>query len=204
MTTGGPDAKSMVSEDEGETTCLNVCDLKQCQAQCCYDGVYLREGEEQRLREVVASAPEYFDLPEEWIVDGHWNGDFEGRKTATKPHEFDSDDVPAHFNATRCVFCDSEHKCLLQRLAVDRGLHKWAYKPRSCWLFPLTEAGDELRPPPGPSDPDPNDLGPEYPGYVKYAGCGRHRHNGQRWTETLAEEIEHWRNHPRRKKPSGD
>ncbi len=197
-----PDAEAADADSAGDTACLSACDLNRCQAQCCYDGVYLREGEEEKLKRIVAGAPEFFDLPDEWIVDGYWKGAFDGRKTATRPHQFTSPDVPAHLDETRCVFCDNDHKCRLQRLAVERGVHKWAYKPRACWLFPLTEREGELLPPPGPGAPDPDDLGPDYPGYVKFVGCGRHRQNGQRWSESLAEEIEYWQNDRRIDDPS--
>ena len=37
---------------------LGVCDIRRCEARCCYDGVYLMEGEEAFLRELVARVPE--------------------------------------------------------------------------------------------------------------------------------------------------
>lgn len=172
---------------------LRACDLQQCKARCCYDGVYLQPGEEQKIREVVESAPEYFDdLPAEFIVDGVWDNQPPARKTATKPFEDNGPDFPAHFSRTRCVFCSSDYKCMLQVLAVQRGLHKWHYKPEACWLFPLRKTGEQLVPPPTIDQPDPDALGDNYPGYSKYVQCGQDCADGLPWQEVLAEEVSKW------------
>ena len=173
---------------------LRACDLQQCKARCCYDGVYLQAGEEKKIREVVASAPEYFDnLPADFIVDGVWDNQPAARKTAIKSFESNGPDFPAHFSRTRCVFCGDDYKCMLQVLAVQRGLHKWRYKPEACWLFPLRTAGDQLVPPPTIDEPDPDALEEGYPGYSKYVPCGQDRADGLPWQEALAEEVGKWK-----------
>jgi hypothetical protein len=179
-------------EDPGVN--LRACKLEQCKARCCYDGVYLRDGEEKKIRDLVASAPDYFkSLPLDFIVDGFWDDQPAGRKTAVKSFESNGPDFPEHFSRTRCVFCSEDYKCMLQVFAVQRDLHKWQYKPESCWLFPLRNVNDQLHPPPGVDEPDPNYLGEEYPGYVKYVPCGQDRDDGVSWEETLAEEVRQWK-----------
>jgi hypothetical protein len=175
---------------------LRACKLNECEAQCCYDGVYLEDGEEERIREVVASAPDFFDqLPADFVVDGSWdNGRVSGRKTATRPHEFKIVNLPAHFNRTRCVFCSDGHKCLFQVFAVQRGLHKWAYKPKACWMFPMRIVDHLPAPPPAADEPDPDCLGEEYPGYTKFVPCGQDRSDGDPWDVTLSDEIALWKN----------
>ena len=174
-------------------TRLQHCDLQDCEARCCYDGVYLWEREEEKIREIVASDVAFFDnLPEEYIVDGFWDGEYEGRKTAIRPYEFKRADFPDHFTRTRCVFCSADHKCMLQLLAVKRGLHKWAYKPTKCWLFPLRIVDSELTPPLAINEPDANCLGDDYPGYANYTFCGLDREEGDPWDQNLAEELEYW------------
>jgi hypothetical protein len=37
-----------------------------------------------------------------------------------------------------CAFSMKDGGCSLQRLALEKGLHKWYYKPINCWKFPLT------------------------------------------------------------------
>lgn len=180
-------------ESSGSAEHLRYCDLQRCEARCCYDGVYLKTGEEKKIRELVASSPEFFDsLPEEYIVDGFWDGKYEGRKTAIRPYEFKGEDFPAHFTHTRCVFCEPEHYCSLQLLAIERGLHKWAYKPTSCWMFPMRIINEEPAPPPALSEADPDCLGVDYPGFASYTLCGQGISKGTAWGETLVEEVEYW------------
>ncbi len=180
--------------DKDSPVKLCICDLNKCEARCCYDGVYLEPGEEKKIREVVASAPGFFvNLPADFIVDGSWGDTVSGPKTATKAHDYKAPDFPLHFNRTRCVFCDDDHKCLLQKLAVARSLHKWAYKPTACWMFPMRIIAGEPAPPPGPTEEDPHSIGEEYPGYSKFVPCGQHHEEGDAWESTLAEEISYWR-----------
>ena len=97
---------------------LSVCDIRQCEGRCCYDGVYLLPGEESFLRELVARVPALAaQLPREFIVDGIWNGQSLGRKTATRPVNYQATDFPPHFTRTRCVFSDAVGLCELEKLA---------------------------------------------------------------------------------------
>jgi len=182
---------------------LSVCQLNDCEARCCYDGAYLEDGEEAKIRAAVASAPDFFaSLPQAFIVEGSWGGKVSGPKTATAPYDFKAPDFPAHFTRTRCVFASADHKCLLQVLAVQRGLHKWAYKPTACWMFPMRLVNDQPAAPPSPDELDPDCLGDEYPGYSQFVPCGQHRVDGHPWEQTLSEEIAFWETHQHKDDPS--
>jgi hypothetical protein len=171
---------------------LSGCDINCCEGMCCYDGVYLETQEEEFLRELVAKVPELrAGLPEEFIVDGYWDGEYLGRKTAIRPVQYRNPDFPAHFTRTRCVFADSRGYCRLESFARARGLHRWAFKPAMCWMFPLdvSECGQPEAPPVSPhDDPWRTDT---HPGYATITGCGRHREDGKPWREVLAVEIEY-------------
>lgn len=171
---------------------LASCDIEQCEGMCCYDGVYLEPQEEDFLRELVAKVPQLrAGLPEEFIVDGHWEGEYLGRKTATRPEQYRSQDFPAHFTRTRCVFGDSRGYCTLESFARARGVHPWTFKPGVCWMFPLDVGDDgQLEPPPVSPQDDPWRTD-DHPGYATTTGCGRHRDNGIPWREALATEIEY-------------
>jgi len=39
---------------------LRRCDLSQCEGMCCYGGVFLEEGEEERIRAIVETYPDFF------------------------------------------------------------------------------------------------------------------------------------------------
>lgn len=114
---------------------LKVCELAICRATCCHDGVWLDDEEREVIGEVIEAHEGKLDSygwRETEIFtrrEGRW-------KSVTiaeeKPGEF-----PTHFPRTRCVFLDTEHRCVLQRLAMDEDKHPWFWKPVSCWMHPL-------------------------------------------------------------------
>jgi hypothetical protein len=171
---------------------LKSCNVAECEAMCCHDGVYLSAGEEQRLKQLVDSTPQLrARLPVHYVIDGSWNGRHLGRKTATRPHAYRNPDWPAHFPRTRCVFADEAGLCELQKLGLRRRQHAWRYKPFTCWMFPLDEQqGQALPPTPDPQD-DPYRT-PLYPGFVSVVPCGRHDAAGKPWRAALAGELEYF------------
>lgn len=175
---------------------LSVCDVRQCEGRCCYDGVYLLPAEEDFLRELVARVPELAArLPEEFIVDGWWGGKRLGRKTATRPVDYQAADFPAHFTRTRCVFSDAAGYCELEKFARARGQHPWTFKPATCWMFPLQDEDGEPAQPVHGVDDDPY-VTEDYPGYASCVSCGRHDPAGKPWRQALAREIEYLESAP--------
>jgi len=105
------------------------------------------------------------------MVDGYWDGEYLGRKTATRPHQYRNAQFPAHFTRTRCVFAD------------EIG----TFKPSVCWLFPMQESAGKPVAPAADQREDPFQLA-DYPGYETIVNCGRHDAAGRPWTEALAAE----------------
>jgi hypothetical protein len=170
---------------------LKTCDVRQCEARCCYDGVYLLPAEEQFLLELVAAVPPLqARLPAQFVVDGYWDGKFAGRKTAVRSQEYLAADYPAHFARTRCVFADALGFCELEKLARSNGQHPWTYKPTTCWMFPLQDDAGEVAPPVRGAHDDPYHCD-AYPGYATCVPCGRHDAAGQPWRMALAREIQY-------------
>jgi hypothetical protein len=168
---------------------LKVCDVRRCEAMCCYDGAYLLEGEEAFLAELLARVPALREaIPDPFVVDGFWNGEKLGRKTATRPHDSRGAEFPAHFARTRCVFADEAGFCRLESFARSRGQHPWTFKPAICWLHPLQEEHGEPVAPVASPEKDPY-REPGYPGYASFTSCGRHRADGRPWREALRAEI---------------
>lgn len=167
---------------------LEACNVKICEAMCCYDGVYIMEAEEKFLMELAAEVPQFNFLPTPFIVDGYWRGKLHGRKTVTKPHKYSNPAYPEHFTKTRCIFADDIGFCELEKFARSRGQHPWSYKPATCWLFPLDVEQGNVVPPPMDIFLDPN-RHEGYPGYVTSVPCGRNEPHGKPWTETLKHEI---------------
>jgi hypothetical protein len=176
---------------------LRGCQVAHCEARCCYDGVYLMAGEEEFLRELVSKVPALREvLPAEFITDGWWQGEYYGRKTATRPHAYRSADFPAHFAPTRCVFADAVGYCRLESFARQRGQHPWTFKPATCWLFPLHVEDGKPVPPVTREQDDPYRT-EGYAGYSTFVPCGRHDPNGRPWRQALATEIDYLAQAPR-------
>lgn len=181
-------------DDARSGPCLSVCDVAECEGRCCYDGVYLQPGEEEFLRELVSKVPALrARLPDEFVVDGRWNGEPLGRKTATRAHEYRSADYPAHFTRTRCVFSDAAGFCELEKFARGNGQHPWTYKPFTCWMFPLQEEEGVASAPVRDAADDPY-FTDAYPGYASCVPCGRHDPAGRPWREALSREMSYLEN----------
>src|SRR5262245_46580109 len=109
---------------------------------CCYDGVYLEEGEEERIRAIVAEHPGFFAfVPAAFITEGNWKNLVMGRKIAAVPHTYQHLHFPAHFPQTRCGLILPDARCALQVLASRLGKHSWSYKPKACWLHSFLREG---------------------------------------------------------------
>ena len=178
--------------------CIGQYQCTNCQAKCCYDGVYIDDEEEKRIREFVKEYPEFFaDLPSPYIVDGDWPGMRSERKTAKVPFDGYDSTYPKHFTRTRCVFAMESGECKLQRVATDQQLHPWKIKPRACWSFPIPGvANNEILPPTAAGQPDPNYVDESYPGYVTFLPCVQTQCDSDRklpWFEKYHFEIEYYR-----------
>jgi len=185
---GRPDDRTV------RTLLLKRCELTVCEGMCCYDGVYLSDDDEWRIREALASEPEAFrSLPPSYITEGSWRGIRAGRKTEVRAHNYKNPEFPRHFTRTRCVFALEDARCSLQVLAERQGKHKWTYKPKACWMHPLRERASGLVPPPERPEDDPDRIDDSYPGYTAYTECGRARIDGEPWTVALADEVEYWK-----------
>jgi hypothetical protein len=99
-------------------------------------------------------------------------------------------DYPKHFNNTSCVFRLSDGRCSLQLLALEKGLHRWYYKPISCWLHPISISFDEEIPKISLHnyETDPYCL-PNYDGYVSRTMCGSVKECGDKAHQVLKEEL---------------
>ena len=173
--------------------CVSACDYRTCEARCCYDGVYLVNDEEQRIRRVVAEQPAFFaHLPETFLVQGSWHG-ISGVKTAVRPQTYLSPDYPDHFPRTRCVFAFEDGGCSLQAFSEKYGSSAWEFKPMSCVMHPLSSSAEGATPPPALGVQDPTFVGLEYPGFASFTPCGQHRSDGVAWDQAFAAEIEYWK-----------
>jgi len=116
-----------------EPTYDDGCSMEQCNAHCCRDGVFLDPAEKQKIldhAEIIVKQmdPHQVKDPERWF-DGEIveDADFpSGTCTGTTAVEYG------------CVFLNSRGWCVLQKAAVEAGMHKFDLKPYFCVAFPLT------------------------------------------------------------------
>ena len=171
---------------------LKRCELERCRATCCHDGVVLGADEVRGIRDLVTREAArlrgygWGTPPDRRLFRDEVGGRV---KTATRPaaaHEL-AEDFPPHFPKTRCVFLDSGHRCVLQRLSVDAGRHPWFWKPLSCWMHPLVlrPAGSGRARPlltvPAPAE-DPEQFG-------SCTHCGHFDSSGEAVSRVLVAEL---------------
>lgn len=171
------------------------CTLPDCLGMCCYDGVYVDEPTESAIAVVVGARRSAFaamglDLPKKPIVDGSVGGVRYGRKTATRPWAGKRavTDYPSHFEQTCCIFRLDDGRCGLQVLAVEDGVHPWAYKPSPCWLFPINIHTGTIKIFDESNDPSRYD---DYKGFVAFTRCGQTCADGRPAIEVFAEELQY-------------
>lgn len=171
---------------------LNYCNFHNCEAMCCYDGVYLEEGEENKISTFIKENLELFiHLPDEYICDGNWKDVMKGRKTAVREFKYKNNNFPKHFNLTRCVFAYDNGVCSLQYGAMRKGIHPWGLKPKACWMFPINGTGSKPITPPRANEIDPDYIDSSYPGFVKFLPCGVESIDGKSWSEVYMQEIDY-------------
>lgn len=173
---------------------LKACELPKCRATCCHDGALLTEEEMTGIAEAVEGHRPLL-AGYGWTAAHYLTEDGRQGRTVTlgAGDGLLADDFPPHFPKTRCVFLDGQHRCVLQRLAMDTGRHPWWWKPVSCWMHPLL-----LRPPAGSRRPlltlarpgaDPA-AGKDYPGFGSCTPCGIEHPDGPPAWQTLRPELE--------------
>lgn len=174
--------------------CCELCeDNSNIHAICCYDGVYLKDGEEEILRSFVEENSAYFDdLPKDFIVSENWHNRVKGRKIAVKEYMHKHPLFPKHFNNTICVFNDDDGRCKIQKVCEALGKDSWEIKPESCVLFPLRSINNEICPPPKEDETDPCYIDECYPSFYKCLPCCKEDENGLQWDELYKNEIEYY------------
>ncbi len=116
-----------------------ACDINCCKSSCCEAGVIVDLEEEARIMKVKGELLPLLlkDRREvsKWFTPAEAE-DFErGGDDCAK---IDLEKYRSTGTGTNyCNFFNPGHGCSVQKLAVDKGLHKWAYKPQACILYPV-------------------------------------------------------------------
>lgn len=121
---------------------VEYCDISKCGGGCCHSGVFVDANEYKTILEHKAEIASVMDDsqnpdPATWF-DNEWVDDLDfptKRATGTMVHERDGG-ISGFTQG--CVFLDRRHYCSIQVAAAEAGLHRWAWKPRYCILFPIT------------------------------------------------------------------
>lgn len=198
--------KRLVDEGQLAEIRLSPCSIEGgCRAACCTKGVSMVRSEAERITEFVAAHPGHFahlkrvgraivpldtlgkpGLSQTEVVTprgigrkGLYRAALEGQRV-----------TPQDNAGSMCVFALPDARCSLQVAAVSLGLHKWEFKPMSCWLFPLASVVVE--------DKDGcryyrlDHAGAVNEKYGEYR-CSRLDPAGRPAAELLSEEIEYYR-----------
>lgn len=100
--------------------------------ECCNYGVYMDYKEHEKILSIKDEIIALMDESQSKHVD-EW---FEAPE---KDNDFESGiAVGTNIINDKCTFLDEHGLCTLQKLGLSKGMHKWAYKPIYCVLFPLT------------------------------------------------------------------
>jgi hypothetical protein len=121
---------------------VDYCNIDKCGGGCCHSGVYADAKEYENIlqhkNEIIAVMDETQDTdPAHWF-DGECIEDQDfpsGKAIGTEIH--DRDGGISGFTEG-CVFLDKNHFCSIQVAAAKNGLHRWAWKPTYCIMFPIT------------------------------------------------------------------
>lgn len=103
-----------------------------CNGECCHYGVYTDLKEHENILAIKDKIIPLMDETQsknisDWFEPAEEDDDFESGVA-----------VGTEIVNEKCAFLDKNGLCVLQRLALEEGKHKWKYKPIYCVLFPLT------------------------------------------------------------------
>jgi len=103
-----------------------------CNGECCHYGVYTDLKEHEHILSIKDKIIPLMDETQsknisDWFEKPEEDEDFESGVA-----------VGTEIINNKCAFLDKNGLCVLQRLALQEGHHKWKYKPIYCVLFPLT------------------------------------------------------------------
>ena len=115
------------------------CSVAECQSACCCGGAIIYGVERRRinsLRKQILPLLEPKNRGKNWFV----------RVSAKDCNRCEPKALSKKYLASLasmaapgnyCVFFNKKFGCVLQKLAADKGLEKWALKPLGCVLYPL-------------------------------------------------------------------
>lgn len=103
-----------------------------CNGECCNYGVYTDLKEHENILAIKDKIIPLMDETQsknisDWFEPAEEDDDLESGVA-----------VGTEIVNEKCAFLDKNGLCVLQRLALEEGEHKWKYKPIYCVLFPLT------------------------------------------------------------------
>ena len=117
---------------------LRRCQLDECHAACCLNGAWVDQVEIQDIRShanlIAPHMPVGVMDPDDWFderleTDRHAISGQVGHTIVLS--------APDHYGGTACIFLQGDHKCALQKAAIQAHLHPWRFKPFYCILHPL-------------------------------------------------------------------
>lgn len=120
---------------------LSACDVARCHGACCSDGAPLNSEEVTVLSRLAAcEAPALTALglvPDHLVAAAELGGAGHTGLRMRDPGER-SPRHPESVPDTACAALTRDGLCGFQVLAVQKGMHRWFWKPMVCWLHPIS------------------------------------------------------------------
>ena len=163
---------------------VDYCNIDKCGGGCCHSGVYADLGERDLIlahaTEIAAAMDETQDTDTSAWFDGEIIDDPDFPSGHAEGTDVHARDGGISGFTEGCVFLDKRHFCSIQVAAANAGLHRWAWKPRYCILFPVTVVEGTITYDDSHSD-DLNHCGPQ--------GASNYVHSVY---EAMREELRHF------------
>jgi hypothetical protein len=103
-----------------------------CSSDCCSGGVYVDLSERERILSLKEKIKQQMDGTQD-RDERHW---FD-QETERDPDFVSGSCVGTSVVNDKCVFLNERGHCSIQLAAVAEGLHRWAWKPLYCILYPI-------------------------------------------------------------------
>ena len=120
---------------------ITRCEVAQCKAGCCADGVWLDVGQAKTILDNAAMIQPH--MPEERRDTSKWFAELHDDDPAFPSGQYTGTTTvedASHPSGTTCIFLRPEDRyCAIQFASFANGLPSWKLKPFYCCLFPVVD-----------------------------------------------------------------
>jgi len=153
------------------------CNIKICHGQCCNWGVYMDKDFKDVIMKFENEIKDVMDDSQTKDTDKWFEKELEQDEDFPSGYAIGTELYITPGNTTQCVFKDRRGFCSIQVAAVKHNMHKWAFKPKYCIMYPLTIIDNVLT------------YDDEHSTKLDYCGITKKQNFSQTVFEAMTEEI---------------